>query len=272
MPADTGPRDLAPTGGAAGAVALRCEGLTKHFGGVKAVDDVDLELRFGEVVALVGPNGAGKSTLIDVITGYVPADAGRVVAGGRSLSGPPWRRARVGQVRRTFQHPKLARGLRIDENVVLGALGERAGSASGLLRSILSPRSGRVMAAARQVGADRALLLGLDTTGEVSSLSMGEQRLTELGRALCGTPHVVFLDEPFAGADDPGIERMGRAIRGLADGGSAVVVVDHHVDLLADMAERLVLMFEGAVRFDGDPHAGLRSREMRTIYFGESDG
>jgi branched-chain amino acid transport system ATP-binding protein len=100
---------------------------------------------------------------------------------------------------------------------------------------------------------------------------MGDQRLTELARALSSDPDLVLLDEPFAGADAEGVERMSAAIRSLAVAGHAVVVVDHHVDLLADIADRLVLMFQGRIIFDGPPAEGLRSREMRTIYFGEVD-
>ncbi len=251
--------------------ALRCVDLNKSFGGVRAVHEVSLEFRYGEVVALVGPNGAGKSTLIDVITGYVPADSGTVEVVAGDLKGRPWRRARRGKMRRTFQHPKLARGLQVTENVQLGHLGERHGTARGLAASLVKPGSLRSMREARERAEAHMDRLGLDRRRDIGGFSMGEQRLTEVARALTGSPEIVFLDEPFAGADDAGIERMGDAIRVLAEEGCAVIVVDHHVDLLADLANRLVLMFQGAVVFDGEPDAGLRSKEMRTIYFGEAD-
>jgi branched-chain amino acid transport system ATP-binding protein len=256
----------------AGATSLlSCEGITKEFGGLRALDRVAIDVRAGEVLALVGPNGAGKSTLIDVLTGFVRADAGTVSLSGRRLRGRAWRRARVGRMRRTFQHPKMARNLSIEENVLVGALGSGCGDARGIVLSLLRPAWGSRMRGARATSDEVFEQLGVDATHAAESASVGEQRLIELARALSASPRVVFFDEPFAGADAAGMERMGAAIRELADQDCAVVVVDHHVDVLADLADRMVLMFQGAVVFDGDPHDGLRSKQMRVVYFGETD-
>lgn len=250
---------------------LSCTGLSKHFGGVSALDDVSLTFHPGEVMALVGPNGAGKSTLIDTLTGYVKPDRGSVQIDGQALIGAPWRRARRAGIRRTFQHPKLATGLDVDENVLVGALGARRGTVRGVSLSALLPASLREMRRARAASGAALAFLGVRATGETGSLSMGEQRLTDLARAISVDHDIVFLDEPFAGGDTSGMERMGHAIRDLADQGCTVVVVDHHVDVLAELADRMVLMFQGAVVFDGPPGVGLASPEMRTIYFGDSD-
>jgi branched-chain amino acid transport system ATP-binding protein len=250
---------------------LSCRGISKNFGGLKALDGVTLDFRHGEVLALVGPNGAGKSTLIDVLTGFVRADSGLVQLGDERLGGRAWRRARRGQMRRTFQHPKLARNLSMEENVVIGTLGLECGSARGVALSLVRPAWGNRIRAARSTSTAAFEQLGLASDHATATLSVGEQRLTELARALGGNPDIVFFDEPFAGADAAGMERMGAAIRALADAGTAVIVVDHHVDVLADLADRMVLMFQGAIVFDGEPHEGLRSRQMRVVYFGESD-
>ncbi len=249
---------------------LSCVGLSKHFGGVAALDDVTLEFTPGEVMALVGPNGAGKSTLIDTLTGYVKQDSGTVHVDGTPLTGAPWRRARRGGIRRTFQHPKLATGLSVEENVLVGALGDSRGTVRGVGVSSLLPASLREMRRARNASDDALAFLGVRATGTTGSLSMGEQRLTDLARAISVKPDIVFLDEPFAGGDAAGMARMGQSIRDLADQGCTVVVVDHHIDVLAELADRMVLMFQGAVVFDGAPEVGLASSEMRTIYFGDS--
>lgn len=250
---------------------LSCRGISKNFGGLRALDEVTLDFHHGEVLALVGPNGAGKSTLIDVLTGFVRADSGRVQLGNQRLAGRAWRRARKGRMRRTFQHPKLARNLTMEENVLIGALGVGCGSARGVAISLARPAWGSRIRAARNTTAASFAELGLHPRHVTERMSVGEQRLTELARALGASPDIVFFDEPFAGADAAGMERMGAAIRALADSGTAVIVVDHHVDVLADLADRMVLMFQGATVFDGDPHEGLRSKQMRVVYFGETD-
>lgn len=253
-------------------IVLSCRGLTKRFGGVSALADVSLDFHRGQVVALVGPNGAGKSTLIDVITGYVAADAGVVLVGGSTLSGSPGRRARRAAMRRTFQHPKIVQALSLTDNVAVGGVGHDYGAPPALARSLLTPAAPRAVARARRDADAHLRALGL-LGGRLDALAMGERRLTDFARALMTRPRIAFLDEPFAGADNAGMRRMADEIRALADTGCAVVVVDHHVDVLAESADRMVLMFQGAVEFDGHPREGLLSPQMRSIYFGErTDG
>jgi branched-chain amino acid transport system ATP-binding protein len=250
------------------AALLEGQGLTKHYGGVTAVADATLRLDAGEVLGLVGPNGAGKTTLVDLVSGAQRADGGRLTLAGAPLRGTPARRARLG-LARTFQHPQLAHDLTVRQNIAVGHIGRRQGSVWGMVRGALAgvarttdpAGDERVEILAEEVRLDR-----LDRP--CGDLPLGEQRLAEVARALAQDPLVLLLDEPFAGADANGVAGVSEAVRTVTARGHGVVLVDHNVDLVAGLVDRIMLLDQGRVVFDGDPQACLSSREMQQVYFG----
>lgn len=252
-------------------VLLEGRHLRKRYGGVIALDDVDIELSRGEVLGLVGPNGAGKTTLVDLITGAQTADGGQLRLGGVSLTGPPSRRARAG-LARTFQHPLLAADLTVADNLLLGRAAVRMSSPwktiTGVVSGILQPRPPADRDGVEALAAE-VNLTGLDRLA--GDLSLGEQRLVEVGRALGQNPTVMLLDEPFAGADAQGIAGVIEAVRIVQRRGNGVIVVDHNVDLVSALVDRVMLLNLGRVAFDGPPAECLASPEMQTVYFGSSD-
>ncbi|MEU1522413.1 ATP-binding cassette domain-containing protein [Nocardia rhamnosiphila] len=246
---------------------LSVRGLTKHYGGVTAVDQVGFDLPAGSVLGLVGPNGAGKTTLVDCIVGTQSADAGTVHVDGRALPAGPAARARAG-LARTFQHPQLALESTPVENIVPGIVGRSIGSYGASVRAFLrglagTPRS--VLDTAAAVAAEYGVPTGRVPTG---SLGLGSQRLVEIARAMAARPRVLLLDEPFAGSDTDGIAAISHAVRQVRDAGHSVILVDHNVDLIAELADSVVLLADGAVAFTGSPHDCMRSAEMRSVYFG----
>ncbi|WP_405102945.1 ABC transporter ATP-binding protein [Micromonospora sp. NBC_01412] len=246
-------------------------GLTKRYDGVTALADVSFELRAGEILGLVGPNAAGKTTLVDLISGAQAATAGELLLSGQRLTGPASRRARVG-LGRTFQHPQLAPRLSVLDNLLLGrhAQGDStpwrkiAGAFTGAVRPHRAADREGVRQLAHELGIE-----GLDR--EAGDLALSEQRLVELGRVLGQDPVVLLLDEPFAGSDAQGVAAVAKVIRKVQRRGHAVILVDHNMDLVARLVDRVLLLDRGRVAFDGDPQECLASPQMRQVYLGSTD-
>ncbi len=250
-------------------ILLSGERLQKRYGGVIAVSDVSIQVGAGEILGLVGPNGAGKTTLIDVITGAQQLDGGELLLSGRVLSGPPSRRGRQG-LARTFQYPQLAQELTVRESILLGRVARRLDSPLslwlGLLRGLFMPVRADDEAAVERIARDTRIG-GLQR--RCGDLTLGDQRLVEVARALAQDPAVMILDEPFAGADATGVAGIGEAIRIVQRQGHGVILVDHNVDLVAAHADRIMMLDQGQVAFDGDPGECLKSEEMQRVYFGK---
>ncbi|MFI6444075.1 ABC transporter ATP-binding protein [Kitasatospora sp. NPDC050543] len=233
---------------------LTARGLVRRFGGLAAVDGVDLTAPAGRITALIGPNGAGKSTLFDCLAGTLRPDAGRVLLGGRDVTGlPAHARVRLGMAR-TFQQIAVFPTLTVTENVRVGAEQRAGGSVRGLLG--LPAPGGRQ---AQQATEHALALLGLSALRErpAAALPTGTLRLLELARALAGGPGVLLLDEPAAGLDTPETERLARVLRGLAAQGMALLLVEHDVELVADLADTVYAMAGGRVVARGPVRAVL---------------
>jgi branched-chain amino acid transport system ATP-binding protein len=243
-------------------------GLTKRYGGVTALEDVSFELKRGEILGLVGPNGAGKTTLVDLISGAQAPTAGELTLRGRRLVGPASRRAQHG-LARTFQYPQLAHDLTARENMLVGRAAARHAT---VLRMIASAFVGMVrpypradMDAVDEVAAE----VGIERVDRlVADLTLGEQRLVEVGRALLQDPLAMLLDEPFAGSDAHGVAGIIDVIRTVQRRGHGVILVDHNVDLVASLVDRIMLLDRGRVVFDGGPKECLASPQMQRVYLG----
>ncbi|MFI6843753.1 ABC transporter ATP-binding protein [Kitasatospora sp. NPDC050467] len=222
-----------------GPVRLTARGVVRRYGGIEAVAGVDLTAPAGRVTALIGPNGAGKSTLFDCLAGTVRPDAGRVVLGGRDVTRvPAHARVRLG-LARTFQQIAVFPTLTVADNVRIGAEQRRG----------RRPDTDAVDAATARALA----LFGLQG---VAAQPAGDQptgvlRLVELARALAGGPHVLLLDEPAAGLDTAQTARLVSVLRGLADRGTALLLVEHDPDLVRELADRVYVMAGGRVMARG---------------------
>jgi branched-chain amino acid transport system ATP-binding protein len=248
---------------------LVCDGLDKRYGLVQAVKGVSFSLHRGEILGLVGPNGAGKTTLVDLIAGAQRPDAGFAAIRGKRLSGPPSRRARINGLARTFQHPQVALELTVRENILIGIAAPSLGSLGGMVLSVVKGCLSPDTAAEDQKVAAVAASVGLpDITRRCSELTLGELRLVEVARALVANPSVILLDEPFAGGDVRGVAGVSRALQEIVKTGASVILVDHNVDLVAALVNRIVLLNFGEILFDGDAKECLASPAMQEVYFG----
>ena len=250
---------------------LACQSLRKTYGGLVAVDDVSFVADSGEIVGLVGPNGAGKTTLVDLITGVQKPDSGQTTVRGVPLRGSVADRARRSRLARTFQHPQLAPELTVVEQLILARSATVIGGGARLAAAFAMPfGSKRLRTVERDLGGVVKSFGLVDLNRTTADLTLGELRLLEVARSIAQDPVVLLLDEPFAGADAATARRMTEAISTVAAEGCAVVVIDHNVDLVAGLVDRIVLLSNGAVAFDGPTESVLHSEVMHEVYFGGS--
>ncbi|WP_454854176.1 branched-chain amino acid ABC transporter ATP-binding protein/permease [Promicromonospora soli] len=242
-------RQHAPRGDA----VVRLAGLSKDYGGVHAVRDVDLEIHSGELLGLIGPNGAGKTTLVNMISGLVPPSAGEANVLGVTAGRTPVHRFAAAGVSRTFQHSKLFGRLSALENVLVG--GHLVTRPTLVRRLLWLPSARRDERAALTHAArclDRVGMLDAATT-RANALSYGDQRRLEIARALAADPSLLILDEPAAGMNQVEAGELARLIRSLADDGLAVLLIEHNVGLVRQICDRVVVLDFGEVIASGAP-------------------
>jgi branched-chain amino acid transport system ATP-binding protein len=249
---------------------LTARGLRKTFGGVTAVDDVDLDIEPGEIVGLMGPNGAGKTTVLDLLSGFVVPNAGTVQLGDLDLSKlSPDQRAMVG-LGRSFQDARLFPGLTVTETLAVSCerwvtSREPLAAALRLPASILSEsevfeRVERILALLR---------LGVFRDRFASELSTGSRRLVEFGCLLAQEPEMLLLDEPSAGLARAEAEALGPVLKGIRDAtGAALVLVEHDVPLLRATCDRLVALDGGRIIATGPPAEVLDDPTVVRAYLG----
>jgi branched-chain amino acid transport system ATP-binding protein len=261
-------RKQATTPGAdTSAGGLVATGIAKSFGGVHALQGVDLAIPERTIIGLIGPNGAGKSTLLKSLCGFVTPDSGTVTLGPANLSGlAPAQIARAGLVT-TFQHATPISGLSVLDNILVG-MTERH---SGGLFSALCGTPGYRASERRQRERGHELLrsFGLADVADVDAggLSFGRLRLLEIARAVAAEPRLLLLDEPAAGLNRVEIEGMTAAIRALRDDhGMGVLVVDHDVPFVFDISDRITAMNFGRVIAEGTPSDIEADDAVRSAY------
>lgn len=256
-----------PTPGARPALEVRA--LTKRFGGVHALDLVDLQVPTGEIHGLVGPNGSGKSTLLRCLSGTLPPDGGSVILDGRWLDHLDETGRVAAGIVRTFQRTVVLPGLTVAEHVELGLARRSPGSAWG--QALAKTPGYREGARARRAAA-LALLRQCGLVGsaeaEPEALSSGRQRLLQLVTAAAGGPSVLLLDEPAAGMRPDELELLERTIRQLAEYGLTLLVVEHNLRFLSRVVDRMTVLREGQVIATGRPQEIAADPHVRHAYLG----
>jgi branched-chain amino acid transport system ATP-binding protein len=242
---------------------LEARGVVRRFGGVPAVDGVDLVAHGGEVTALIGPNGAGKSTLFGCLAGTEEVTSGQVILAGADVTRlSPEQRARRG-MGRTFQRLAVFSSLSAADNLRIGAESRRPGS---LLRGLAGLPTATTADDERVEEVLELLGLGEIRDAPAGQLSTGNQRLVELGRALCREPQVLLLDEPASGLDTTETSRLQAVLRGLAADGMAVLLVEHDIGLVLGAADRVYAMVSGRMLACGTPDEVRADPAVRTAY------
>lgn len=242
-----------------GDIVLQVTGLAKHFGGLKAVDNVDIAVKRGGVHALIGPNGSGKTTTLNVLSGLYQATAGKVMLDGTDVTNmPPHLRTAAG-LGRTFQNIRLFRSMTALENVVIGA--ERPGNTligAGTDAALTE----RAMSALSFVG------LGTRANELISSFSYGHQRLIEIARALAANPTLLLLDEPAAGLNSTEKLELHELLKRIAAQGLTILIIDHDMTLVSEAAQHITVLNFGRRIADGESMAVLRHPDVVSAYLG----
>ncbi|HLJ01776.1 MAG TPA: ABC transporter ATP-binding protein, partial [Bradyrhizobium sp.] len=242
-----------------GNIVLSVKNLSKHFGGLKAVDHVDIEVRRGGVHALIGPNGSGKTTTLNVLSGLYKATAGKVVLDGTDITDmPPHQRAAAG-LGRTFQNIRLFRSMTALENVVIGA--ERPGNT-------LAGQGDDEALNARAMSALTFVGLGGRANEPISSFSYGHQRLIEIARALAANPTLLLLDEPAAGLNSSEKLELHALLKRIAAQGLTILIIDHDMTLVSEAAQHITVLNFGRRIADGESLAVLRHPDVVSAYLG----
>ncbi len=241
------------------AAVLTARGINKRFGGSVALRDVDFHLGEGEVLGLIGPNGAGKTTLINIVSGNLRADTGRVSLNGRVIDGLPAHQiARLG-VSRTFQLVRPFLGMTVEENILVGVLFGRERGPSG--------RAWREQKLEEILGFLDLLRRRFDP---VESLNIPERKKVELGRALAMEPSVLLLDELVAGLNPTEMESLMAVVRQINRQGVSLLIVEHVMRVVAGLCDRVIVLHHGQKLADGPTELVLNDRQVTEAYLGRS--
>jgi branched-chain amino acid transport system ATP-binding protein len=251
---------------------LEVDALSVTFGGLAALSNVSLAVEAGSITAVIGPNGAGKTTLLNTISGYVRPGGGEVRLNGRRVSDLPAHAIARHGLRRTFQNGGIFGEMTVLENVLVGAdraTGSPTGSSVlgmllGLARDRRAERS--AIAAAREMLAAAGLARLADTRAR--ELSFGQQRLVEITRALIGRPHVLLLDEPAVGLAEAERDELASSLRRLAAERIAIVLVEHVIDLVMAVSDRVTVLNAGQVLAEGTPEQVRSEQSVLEAYLG----
>jgi ABC-type branched-subunit amino acid transport system ATPase component/ABC-type branched-subunit amino acid transport system permease subunit len=249
-----------------GTPVLKVEGLVKRFGGLIAVNQVSFEINAGDIVGLIGPNGAGKTTVFNVITGVLASDDGKITLLGQDITRFSQRHIAATGLARTFQHVKLRPNMSLIDNVLLGTyLRTRSGYLRGAMRLDRTEE-----AAARHEALVQLQRVGLgdnanDLTG---NLPLGNQRILEVARALAADPFLVVLDEPAAGLRQREKVALAELLRSLRDEGVTIMLVEHDMDFVMNIVDRIVVMEFGTKLAEGAPAAVRADVRVQEAYLG----
>jgi branched-chain amino acid transport system permease protein len=254
----------------AGRIALEATGLRKYFGGIRAADELNLELRTGQITGLIGPNGAGKTTVFNLLTRVIPPDAGVVTLSDQVVTDWTPNRIATSGMSRSYQDVRIFGRMSVLENVLIAIPHQPGESLFGLFFRPWAVH--KFEREARRRALEHLEFVGLaeQADAEASSLAFGEQKLLALARLLATEAEVLLLDEPASGIDIDGVERMLQLIEQLRDRGKCVCIVEHNLHVVERLADRVYFMEAGRITAEGTMTELMGQERLSEVYFGSS--
>ena len=250
---------------------LAIQKLNKHFGGLHALADIDLELEDGRIKGVIGPNGAGKTTIFNLIAGNLPVSSGKIFFEDQEITGlKPFRIAEKG-IFRTFQTIRLCSHMSVLENVMLGRhVRTKAGFIAGIFRPPWTWREEtEIQARSREIL--RTLAIDDFAADEATNLPFGKQRAVEFARALAAEPKLLLLDEPASGLNIHETEELSELIKSIRDMGITILLVEHDMSLVMDTCDEVMVLNFGGKIAEGTPTEIQRNSEVINVYLGDED-
>lgn len=250
---------------------LELSGISQVFGGVTALDDVSFSVHANQITGIIGPNGAGKTTLFNIITGIYSQTSGRVLFEGADITGIPVDRLAARGMVRTFQNIELFGQMTVLENVMVGL---HSRSSSGLFScSFKAPWAIREERRIREEAFEWLRFVGIEDLSSVkaSNLPFGKGRLLEIARAMACRPRIILMDEPAAGLNSQETLALAALIRTIRDSGVTVALVEHDMELVMDICDRIVVLNLGRKLAEGTPREIQDNQEVIAAYLGDDD-
>jgi ABC-type branched-subunit amino acid transport system ATPase component len=250
---------------------LSVQDLSKSFVGLQALQNVSFDIPSSRIVGLIGPNGAGKTTLINIVSGHIPTDTGRILLNGQDATNwPPHRVAAVGRIARTYQNIRLFGDMSVLENVIVGYHSHMTTNFLTTLLNSADEREQEKTACAKALSMLEYVGLADKATRIARELSYGERRRVEIARALMLEPQLLLLDEPSAGMNRTEAKEIADLVAAQRDRGLTVLFIEHNMHMVMGLSDRVVVLNFGRVIADGEPDEVKRSDAVIEAYLGST--